>query len=404
MLGNLSTSRFSDVLGRVGAPLKKLPPLQLALIAGLVIVVMGGTSAFAIASKNVTLDVDGQTRSVSAFGGTVGDLLAQQDVEVGPQDKINVPVSSPISNNLTVQIRYAKPVIVAVDGDIAERTSFQPTVGGVLDKLDIEHDTDTWISAAPDEPMPRTGGEIIVSNPKKVKVVADGKTKTVETAAPTAYDVLTEAGVKLDADDEVNVGRGTLVSPGEKIVVTRIDVENTVQTITTEPKVEYRDDDSMLKGDTKVLESGEDGITRRRVLLTKANGKDRGALVLSARIVSKPTVRIIARGTKEPEPEPTPAPEPVVAADSAPAPSVGAVPSGSVWDRMAQCESGGNWAINTGNGYYGGLQFSLATWRSVGGPGYPHEQSREVQIHYAEILQARSGWGQWGCSSKIGVY
>ena len=75
-----------------------------------------------------------------------------------------------------------------------------------------------------------------------------------------------------------------------------------------------------------------------------------------------------------------------------------AAADGGVWDRIAQCESGGNWHINTGNGYYGGLQFSAATWKSVGGPGLPHENSREVQIKYAKILQARSGWGQWGCA------
>jgi hypothetical protein len=68
------------------------------------------------------------------------------------------------------------------------------------------------------------------------------------------------------------------------------------------------------------------------------------------------------------------------------------------WDKIAKCESGGNWHINTGNGYYGGLQFSAATWKSVGGPGLPHQYSREVQIKYAKILQARSGWGQWSCA------
>ncbi|MET0932041.1 MAG: transglycosylase family protein, partial [Aeromicrobium sp.] len=73
-------------------------------------------------------------------------------------------------------------------------------------------------------------------------------------------------------------------------------------------------------------------------------------------------------------------------------------PPDSVWDKIAKCESGGNWSINTGNGYYGGLQFSAATWKSVGGPRLPHQNSREVQIKYAKILQARSGWGQWGCA------
>jgi hypothetical protein len=80
------------------------------------------------------------------------------------------------------------------------------------------------------------------------------------------------------------------------------------------------------------------------------------------------------------------------------------VSGGSVWDRLAQCESGGNWSINTGNGYYGGLQFTLSTWRSVGGSGYPHQASREEQIARGEILQARSGWGQWpACAAKLGL-
>lgn len=80
------------------------------------------------------------------------------------------------------------------------------------------------------------------------------------------------------------------------------------------------------------------------------------------------------------------------------------VAGGSVWDRLAACESGGNWAINTGNGYYGGLQFMLSTWRAVGGQGYPHQNSREEQIYRAEILLARSGWGQWPqCAAKLGL-
>ena len=81
-----------------------------------------------------------------------------------------------------------------------------------------------------------------------------------------------------------------------------------------------------------------------------------------------------------------------------------AVASGSVWDRLAQCESGGNWSINTGNGYYGGLQFSLSTWQSVGGSGYPHQSSRSEQIARAKILQARSGWSAWpACAAQLGL-
>ena len=76
----------------------------------------------------------------------------------------------------------------------------------------------------------------------------------------------------------------------------------------------------------------------------------------------------------------------------------------TVWDAVAQCESGGNWSINTGNGYYGGLQFTASTWRAMGGTGLPHQHSRETQIAVAKKLQARAGWGQWpACTSKLGL-
>jgi hypothetical protein len=88
-------------------------------------------------------------------------------------------------------------------------------------------------------------------------------------------------------------------------------------------------------------------------------------------------------------------------------------PAGSVWDDLADCEGGNgvpgsgtaNWSINTGNGYYGGLQFALSSWRSVGGTGYPHEHSREEQIYRAEKLRATPpGWGHWpACSRRMGL-
>lgn len=100
---------------------------------------------------------------------------------------------------------------------------------------------------------------------------------------------------------------------------------------------------------------------------------------------------------------------PRAAAPKRAAPARAAAPSdahisGGVWDRLAQCESGGNWSINTGNGYYGGLQFSLSSWRAVGGQGYPHQASKAEQIARAEALKARQGWGAWpACTKKMGL-
>jgi resuscitation-promoting factor RpfB len=76
----------------------------------------------------------------------------------------------------------------------------------------------------------------------------------------------------------------------------------------------------------------------------------------------------------------------------------------SVWDALAACEAGGNWHIATGNGYFGGLQFSLRSWRAVGGTGLPNQASRETQIEMGRRLQAIQGWGAWPtCSRKLGL-
>ena len=77
---------------------------------------------------------------------------------------------------------------------------------------------------------------------------------------------------------------------------------------------------------------------------------------------------------------------------------------GGAFAALADCESGGNYSINTGNGYYGAYQFSLSTWQSLGYGGYPHEASPAVQDQAARELQALYGWGQWpGCSWYLGL-
>ncbi len=95
----------------------------------------------------------------------------------------------------------------------------------------------------------------------------------------------------------------------------------------------------------------------------------------------------------------------VVPDPRAPTPVTPQPPSGAtVWDRLAMCESSGDWTANTGNGYYGGLQFLPESWWLVGGTGMPHEASREEQIHRAELLLQVQGWVAWPvCSVRLGL-
>ena len=93
----------------------------------------------------------------------------------------------------------------------------------------------------------------------------------------------------------------------------------------------------------------------------------------------------------------------VIGAPLAAAP-VASADTGTAWDKLAQCESTGNWSINTGNGFSGGLQFTPSTWRAFGGTGAAHHASREEQIVVAERVLAKQGWGAWpACSRKLGL-
>ncbi len=108
----------------------------------------------------------------------------------------------------------------------------------------------------------------------------------------------------------------------------------------------------------------------------------------------------------EQAPEPAPGPETETQSEPAPepAPEQQSTASAGVWDRVAECESNGDWSINTGNGFYGGLQFTLDSWQWVGGSGYPHEASKQEQINRAEILLERQGWDAWpACADQLGL-
>ena len=348
----------------------------LALNIAVLLVLAGGTAAYGALSKTVTVKLDGRSDTVRTFSDSVTGVLASKDVKLNPDDKVNVAETSSLTDGDTIKVDFAKPVTVAVDGSARGGTVHDNTVGDVLDRYEVEPADDAYVSVSRSARVPRSGMQIVVSNPKAITVKADDDTKKFTSSAPRVEDALKEADVTLDRDDEVNLGRGALLSEGDKLTVTRIEMIDKTETVDVDPPVEYKDDNDMEKGTTKVLDPGEPGKARENVLITKADGKVRNRLVLTSKELEKPVKKVVARGTAE-------------------APSVA---SNSVWDKIAECESGGNWHINTGNGYYGGLQFSAATWHSVGGPGLPHEHSRETQIKYAKILQQRSGWGQWGCA------
>ena len=191
--------------------------------------------------------------------------------------------------------------------------------------------------------------------------------------ALTVADVLESAGFEVDKHDKVRPSLTTEIADGDKVVVTDIRVATKkvrARGASTRPSSSARTP-RCSRASRRSCAPVATASATSPTSSASSTATSRPARSSGPTCAARPCPAIVAVGTKEKPEEP--------AADFS--------GGSTVWDSLAQCESGGNWAINTGNGYYGGLQFNLGTWRAYGGTGYPHQASRETQIAVATRLR-----------------
>ena len=363
-----------------------------AALAGLVgvvaLAVAGTTVGYAQLSTSVTLSVDGEPEQVRAMGDTVGEILDAQGIETTDRDIVAPSLDEKVEDGSKISVRFARPLELTVDGKTTTHWVTSDEVASALGELGTPFGA-ARLSTSRGTEIDRGGMELEVITPKKLTLVLAGK-KPVERKVPalTVEQALEEVGVEPDANDETKPGLGRKVTDGDRVVFT--DVRSTKKWVNAEA-VDFdtieRADDSMYEGETSVVREGRDGARNVTYRLVFHNGELAERKVLRQKVLREPVAAIVDVGTKE-------------------EPAATNFASGStVWDQLAQCESGGNWAINTGNGYYGGLQFNLGTWQSYGGTGLPSEHSRETQIAVATRLRdASGGYGPWpGCAASLGL-
>ncbi|MEO5662306.1 MAG: ubiquitin-like domain-containing protein [Nocardioides sp.] len=367
--------------------LSKSKALLATLVAVIVVAVGGSTMGYAALSKSVTLSLDGQAQAVSAMGDTVGEVLASEGIELTDKDLVAPGLDETVADGTRISVQFGRPVELSVDGE--ERTYWvnSTDVASALGEIGRGFST-AELSTARDALISRSGIRLEVTTPKTIKIkIGKQDLTTTKVTALTVADVLAELGVKVSEQDEVTPSLDTEIADGDKIVLTDIRiVTKRVRNETIDYKVIERSDDSAYEGDDETIRAGVDGVRDVTYELTVRNGEVTATKVVTADVEREPVDAIVQVGTKEN--------------------ATSNFASGStVWDALAQCESGGNWAINTGNGYYGGLQFNLGTWQAYGGSGLPSQASRETQIAIATKLRdAAGGYGAWpGCSAKLGL-
>ena len=401
-----------------------------------VVAVGGGGTAFAM-SNEAQLSVYGEESTVRTFSQpTVGDLLDAQGIEVKDTDLVLPGVDEAVTDGMDIQIIQRTPVTVSVDGVEQELLTTGDTVADALEDAEYKAEG-AAITPEPETSLSDTEGEVEIVTRKTVTFVGQYGQDTFEVTALTVGDAMEKVLGDIEDTDTADVPRDTVLEDGATHEIQRVRENERTETKEIPFETKTVEDDSLYEGTTKTTTEGKAGSKELVYAETVVDGEVTESEVVSEDVVTEPVTKVVAKGTKE---KPKPAPEPAAEApkteqksekksekrsssstanrssersseDSSSSKDSGAsapsAPSGSVWDRIAQCESGGNWSINTGNGYHGGLQFSGQTWRAFGGGKYAptaDQASRAQQIDIAKKVQAQQGWGAWpACTSKLGI-
>ncbi|AZI57332.1 DUF348 domain-containing protein [Nakamurella antarctica] len=363
----------------------------------------------------LTLTIDGKQVQVWTTARTVDDALAQLGRNAGDY-QLSADRSRAIPlDGLAVSGDTLHAVTIADRGTAKSITTPAKTVADVLKAQKITLGANDRITPALGTAISSSTKISIITLP--TVTITDGTTAGAP-AASEAKDVaglLSAAGITLGAEDTITPAVDTPLTEGLQVAITRI---ATTQVVVAEPIAqpadESVDDETLTKGTTKVKQAGKAGEAAVTYNVTTTNGAETARVEASRTVTTEALPTITSVGTKvvvAPAPVRVAASAPAAAA-SAPAASepaassnTGAAPqsassSGVNWDGVAKCESTNNWSINTGNGYYGGLQFDIRTWLGAGGGQYAPRAdlaTREQQIAIADVLYSQRGLQPWAC-------
>lgn len=379
-------------------------PLRVATGGMLATLLVGGVVA-ASSQKNVTVDIDGHIIQTSMMRSDVNAALKAAGVSVSEKDFVSRGLNDGVAHNDTITIRTSRPVELTIDGTKKTVETTASTVDELLKEVENKgiapkaSDPNAVVSRALNEAIPAQGMALEVKSPKKVIINDAGEVTEAVVGAKTVAEVLEIQGRPLSEVDVVNPAPQEPVTENMEIQVTRVEIVP----ITEEREIPFAttvtEDPEMDAGTQEVTQAGVVGQERVTFEIRKENGAEVSRTEKGTEVVTAPVEKQVTKGTKR---KPVTATREANTGAEAPA-----VSNGSVWDTLAQCEAGGNWSINTGNGYHGGLQFSPSTWRAFGGAEYApfaYLATREQQIAIAQKVQASQGWGAWpSCTRKMGL-
>ncbi|NUO90859.1 MAG: DUF348 domain-containing protein [Dermatophilaceae bacterium] len=368
---------------------------------GAAVLLTGGAVGATQLDKTVHLSVDGAPSTAEFYGSsTVGDVLAGKGIEVKPGDVVIPATGTTVDDGDSITVKYARLLTLTVDGKTRQIRTTETTVDGALLALGLRGDG-ARLSASRSQTIGRQGLSLTIVTPKAVTVTADGKTTTKTVAAGTVGEALTQLGVRLGKADKVNPPVTTRLTNGAKVAVQRVQTTDTKTTESIAFGTTRTKTNALYADQTKVSRAGVAGTRVVTSRATVVDGKVVSRKTIASTVTKAPVDRVLLVGTRSrPAPAAAPAPAPTASTGGSSSGAGINLARAAMWDSIAQCESSGNWHINTGNGYYGGLQFLTSTWLGYGGGDFASRAdlaSREQQITVANRVYADNGTSQWQC-------
>ncbi|WP_442363035.1 transglycosylase family protein [Mycobacterium sp.] len=368
--------------------LHQTPSPMLRLVVGGLLLVLAFAGGFAVsACKTVTLNVDGIAMRVTTMKSRVIDIVQENGFTIGERDDLYPAGDVAVRDTTNIVLRRGRPLQISLDGqDTRQVWTTASTVDEALAQLAM---TDTAPAAASRASrVPLAGMALPVVSAKTVQINDGGAIRTVHLPAPNVGALLSAAGAALLETDQVVPSATSPIADGMQIMVTRNRIQQATERIPL-PPVSHRVEDPDMNVSRQVVEDpGSPGTQDVTFAVALVNGVETGRLPIANTVIAPARDAVVRVGTK-------------------PGTDVPPVSNGSIWDAIAGCEAGGNWAINTGNGYYGGVQFDQSTWERNGGlrfAGRADLATREEQIAIAEVTRERQGWGAWPvCSGRAGA-
>jgi uncharacterized protein YabE (DUF348 family) len=339
---------------------------------------------------DVTVRADGKTISVETGVGTVAALLEEQKIPLDDHDRVSPPASTPIENDMQVRVVRAVPLPVDFDGEpmtlYSTHEAPKQFVAEAARQLDVApaaialRDGPKTISASTEGLQLRTK--------KEGTLLVDGSAVNYESPSHTVAELLDDYKVLLQPSDFTSLGGDggpialdAVLPPSTDDQATSIEVVRVAGTTRTVDEVYSLDpqrlpDPELPVGETRIQEAAE-GIMRRTYALELHDELEAGRTLVSEVPVKEAIPYVEFYGTKY----------------------------NPLWDKMANCETGGNWAAS-GQRYQGGLGIYFQNWNHYGGRDFAPtagQATKYEQIIVAERIREEHGWRAWGCAREIGL-